>query len=102
MQRILYFTRQPGSRAFLSASSSTSLFNSQSTRHSTPSAPRRVRGSTASSPLPIDDDTKSGDPDDSCKLLQCVELTEQLDCKSMEIKWYKYMKVDRVGERVKG
>jgi len=25
--------------------------------------------------------------------LQCVELTERLDSKSMEIKWYIYMKV---------
>ncbi len=66
MQRTLHFTRQPGSRASSSASSSTySSFNSQSTRHSTPSAPRRVRGSTASSPLPIDDNTESGDQDDS-------------------------------------
>ena len=30
----------------------------------------------------------------SCKLCSGWELTEQLDCKSMEIKWYKYMKVD--------
>ena len=29
-----------------------------------------------------------------CKLCSVVELTEQLDCKSMEIKWYIYMKVD--------
>ena len=35
------------------------------------------------------------------------ELNEQLDCKSMEIRWYIYMKgvdnkgvIDRVGERV--
>ena len=62
MQCILHFTRQPGSRASLSASSSAS---SLSTRHLTPLAPRRVRGSTASSPLPIDDDTESGDQDDS-------------------------------------
>ena len=27
-----------------------------------------------------------------CKLLQCEELHERLDCKSMEIKWYKYMR----------
>ena len=32
--------------------------------------------------------------EESCKLCSAVELTEQLDCKSMEIKWYKYMKVD--------
>ena len=25
-----------------------------------------------------------------CKLLQCEELHERLDCKSMENKWYKY------------
>ena len=31
-----------------------------------------------------------------CKLLQCEELHERLDCKSMENKWYIYMKVDRV------
>ena len=64
MQRTLHFTRQPGSRASSSASSSTSSsFNPQSTRHSTPLVPRRVRGSTASSPLPIDDDTESGNQD---------------------------------------
>ena len=28
----------------------------------------------------------------SCKLLQCAELNERLDCKSIEIKWYKYMR----------
>ena len=28
----------------------------------------------------------------TCKLLQCEELHERLDCKSMEIKWYKYMR----------
>jgi len=54
MQRILHFTRQPGSRASSStsssASSSTSLLNPQSTRHLTPLAPRRVYGLTASSP----------------------------------------------------
>ena len=33
---------------------------------------------------------------DICKLLQCEELHERLDSKSMEMKWYKYMKVDRV------
>ena len=27
-----------------------------------------------------------------CKLLQCVELNEQLFCISMEIKWYKYIR----------
>ena len=32
----------------------------------------------------------------NCKLCSGKELTEQLDCKSMEIKWYIYMKVDRV------
>ena len=30
--------------------------------------------------------------DSYCKLLQCEELHERLDCKSMEIKWYKYMR----------
>jgi len=34
-------------------------------RHSTPSVPRRVRGSTASSPLSIVHDTESGGQDDS-------------------------------------
>jgi len=34
----------------------------------------------------------------NCKLCSVWELTEQLDCKSMEIKWYKYMKgVDNKG-----
>ena len=28
----------------------------------------------------------------NCKLLQCEELHERLDSKSMEMKWYKYMK----------
>ncbi len=28
----------------------------------------------------------------NCKLCSVWELTEQLDCKSMEIKWYIYMK----------
>ena len=37
-----------------------------------------------------------------CKLCSVWVLNERLNCKSMEIKWYKYMKVDRVGERVKG
>jgi len=68
MQRTLHFTRQPGSRVSLSASSSTSsLFNSQSMRYLTPSAPRRVRGLTAFSPLPIDDDTESGDQDSASR-----------------------------------
>jgi len=58
MQRILHFTRQPGSRA---SSSTFSSLNPPSTRHLTPLTPRRVRGLTASSPLPINDDTKSGD-----------------------------------------
>jgi len=61
MQRTLHFTRQPGSRA----SSSASSLNPQSTHHSTPLTPRRVRGLTVSSPLPIDDDTESGDQDNS-------------------------------------
>ena len=30
-----------------------------------------------------------------------MELTEQLDCKSMEIKWYKYMK-EGVNNKMKG
>ena len=72
MQRILHFTRQLGSRASSSASSpalsstssSTSLLNPQSTRHSTP-VPRRVRRSTTSSPLPIDDNIELGDQDNS-------------------------------------
>ena len=38
----------------------------------------------------------------SCKLCSVWELNERLDCKSMEIKWYIYIKVDRVGKRVKG
>jgi len=50
MQRTLHFTRQPGSRASFSTSSSTSLLNPQSTRYLTPLAPRRVYRSTASSP----------------------------------------------------
>ena len=33
------------------------------------------------------------DEETSCKLLQCKELHERLDCKTMEIKWYKYIKV---------
>jgi len=62
MQRILHFTHQPGSRA---SSSTSSLLNPPSTRYLTPLIPRRVRGSTASSPLLINDDTKLGDQDDS-------------------------------------
>ena len=29
-----------------------------------------------------------------CKLCSVGELSEQLDCKSMEMKWYKYTKVE--------
>ena len=39
-------------------------------------------------------DINGGSLDKICKLCSVVELTEQLDCKSTEIKWYKYMKVD--------
>jgi len=66
MQYILYFTRQPGSRVFSSTSFSTSsLLNSQSIYHLTPLVPRRVCGLTASSPLLIDNNTKSGNQDNS-------------------------------------
>ena len=33
-------------------------------------------------------------PNIVCKLCSVGELHERLDCKSMEIKWYIYMKVD--------
>ena len=33
----------------------------------------------------------------NCKLLQYIELHEQLNYKSMEIKWYKYMKYGAKG-----
>jgi hypothetical protein len=33
--------------------------------------------------------------------LQCEELHERLDCESMEIKWYKYMK-EGVNNKMKG
>ena len=62
MQCILHFTRQPGSRASLSTSSSTfSLFNLKSTRYLTPLAPRRVRRLTASSLLLINNNIELGD-----------------------------------------
>ena len=35
----------------------------------------------------------------NCKLLQCEELHERLDCKSMEINWYIYMKYGPKGCR---
>jgi hypothetical protein len=57
MQRILHFMRQLGNRA----SPFTSSLNPQSTHHLTPSAPRRVRRLTASSPLPVNNNTKLGD-----------------------------------------
>jgi len=66
MQHILHFTRQLGSRAFSSTSSSTSSsLNLQSTYYLTPLVPRRVRRLTVSSPLLIDNNTKLGDQDDS-------------------------------------
>jgi len=62
MQHILHFTHQPGSRASSSTSSFTSSsLNMQSIYHLTPLTPHRVRGLTTSSPLLINDDTKSGD-----------------------------------------
>ena len=66
MQCILHFTCQPGSKASSSTSSSTfSLLNLQSTCHLTPLIPRRVRRLTVSSFFLIDNNTKSGDQDDS-------------------------------------
>ena len=59
MQYILYFTRQPGSRAFSSTSFFTfSLLNSQSIHYLTPLVPYRVYRLTASSPLLINNNTK--------------------------------------------
>jgi len=58
MQQILPFTRQPGSKA---SSSTSSLLNPQSTYYLTPLTPRRVHRLTASSPLPINNNTKLGD-----------------------------------------
>ena len=58
MQRILHFTRQPGSRA-------SSSLNPQSTRYLTPLIPHRVYKLTASSPLLINNNVKLGDQDNS-------------------------------------
>ena len=66
MQKTLHFTPWQGSRASSSAFFSTSSFAFfLSTLSTRPSVPRRPRGSTASSPLPTDDDTELGDQDDS-------------------------------------
>ena len=62
MQRTLHFTHQQYSRA---SSSTPSSSNSRSTRPLSSLAARRLRGSTASTPLAIDDPSEPNEQNDS-------------------------------------